>query len=94
MIYFCEIKVIEAKEVVHGRLFPISHDSTGLFSSLPQNFKAVRYHSLIVSESDMPSCLKVNAWTGNENSRIIMGLQHKEKPLYGVQFHPEVSLKF
>jgi para-aminobenzoate synthetase len=76
--------VVHAPEVMHGRLSPIQHDESALFAGLPQDFLAVRYHSLVVGA--VPAELRVSAWTPDG---VVMGLEHKERPLFGVQFHPE-----
>jgi para-aminobenzoate synthetase len=82
--------VEHAREVMHGRLSQIEHDGRGLFAGLPQGFLAVRYHSLVVGAAG--DALTITAWTPDG---VIMGLQHRERPLYGVQFHPEsVSTRF
>src|SRR3954465_11982479 len=73
-----------APEVMHGRLSPLRHDAGGLFAGLPQDFLAVRYHSLVVAA--VPPELRVTAWTPDG---VIMGLEHRAPPLFGVQFHPE-----
>src|SRR3954470_14726864 len=76
--------VEHAHEVMHGRLSPIHHDASALFAGIPQGFLAVRYHSLVVGS--VPAELRVTAWTPDG---VIMGLEHRTRPLFGVQFHPE-----
>jgi para-aminobenzoate synthetase component II len=83
-------KVVRAGRLMHGKTSPIRHDEKTIFSKLPQDFEATRYHSLLVEPSSLPACLEVSAWTA-ENE--IMGLRHKTIPaLEGVQFHPESIL--
>jgi para-aminobenzoate synthetase len=76
--------VEHAPQVMHGRLSPIHHDASALFAGIPQGFLAVRYHSLIVGA--VPADLRVSAWTPDG---VIMGLEHRRRPVFGVQFHPE-----
>lgn len=77
--------VVQAKQIMHGKTSPIEHDGSGVFAGLPSPYQATRYHSLAV---DLPetSPLKVNATTPDGE---IMGLRHPERPIHGVQFHPE-----
>lgn len=86
--------VIRARQVMHGKLSPIYHNNTGVFSSLPSPFTATRYHSLVVDSKTLPDCLEVTAWTQLADGSVdeIMGLRHRTLDLEGVQFHPESIL--
>ena len=77
--------VVRAAEPVHGRGAEIFHDGDELFAGVPNPFTAIRYHSLLVDES-LPDCLRKIAWTPDG---LIMALRHVERPIWGVQFHPE-----
>ena len=71
---------------MHGKISAIGHDGSGVFDGLPTPFDATRYHSLIVARDSLPDCLAVTAET---EDGLIMGLAHKEFPIFGIQFHPE-----
>ncbi len=79
-------KVIRAPRQMHGKLSPITHNGKGLFRDLPSPFIATRYHSLLVERSSLPDCLEI---TAESPEGEIMGLQHKQFSVHGVQFHPE-----
>ena len=78
--------VTRHSEIVHGKMGVMHHTGTGLFKALPSPFEATRYHSLVVTRDTCPECLEITAWL---EDGTIMGLQHKELPIHGVQFHPE-----
>ncbi len=82
-------KVVRAKRLMHGKTSLIQHNSKGIFKGLENPFEATRYHSLIVSDKFIPKQLEVTAWTKEGE---IMGLKHRDYPIYGVQFHPESIL--
>ncbi|MGD9874129.1 MAG: aminodeoxychorismate/anthranilate synthase component II [Kiritimatiellia bacterium] len=82
-------KVIRAGRLMHGKTSLIRHNGEGVFKGMPQPFEATRYHSLLVERTSLPACLKITAETDEGE---IMGLQHREHPVYGVQFHPESIL--
>ncbi|MCA9207950.1 MAG: aminodeoxychorismate/anthranilate synthase component II [Planctomycetales bacterium] len=81
--------VVRAATPMHGRTSPVWHDGAGLFAGLPQPMVACRYHSLVVDESTLPASLTVTARTVDD---VVMGIQHRELPVFGVQFHPEAIL--
>ncbi len=84
LAYVCGGTIEHAPEVMHGRLSRIHHDESTLFAGIPQDFLAVRYHSLVVGV--VPPELRVTAWTPDG---VVMALEHRTRPLFGVQFHPE-----
>ncbi|GAT33849.1 para-aminobenzoate synthetase component 2 [Terrimicrobium sacchariphilum] len=81
--------VVRAGRLMHGKTSPILHHGENVFAGLPSPFEATRYHSLLVKRETLPECLKITAETAEGE---IMGLAHKEYPVYGVQFHPESIL--
>jgi anthranilate synthase component 2 len=82
-------KVVRADRLMHGKTSPIFHDNRELFVGLPDPFDATRYHSLLVERSSLPECLEVTAWTAEGE---IMGMRHRNLPVWGMQFHPESIL--
>ncbi len=79
-------KVVRAPKPMHGKLSRMRHDAEGVFAGLANPFEATRYHSLLVDRATLPDCLAVTAET---EDGLIMGLEHRGEPIYGVQFHPE-----
>ncbi|MEL7299878.1 MAG: aminodeoxychorismate/anthranilate synthase component II [Pseudomonadota bacterium] len=78
--------VVRHSEIVHGKMGQVTHGGTGLFAGLPSPFAATRYHSLVVAREGLPDALEI---TAELEDGTIMGLQHREMPIHGVQFHPE-----
>ncbi len=81
--------IVRAAKLMHGKTSEIRHDGRTIFAGLPDPLTATRYHSLVASPGTIPDCLEVSAWTDGD---VIMGLRHRERPLEGVQFHPESIL--
>jgi len=81
--------VIRAGRLMHGKTSPILHSGKSVFAGLPSPFEATRYHSLLVERESFPAALEITAETAEGE---IMGLQHREFPIHGVQFHPESIL--
>ncbi|MEL7212239.1 MAG: aminodeoxychorismate/anthranilate synthase component II [Pseudomonadota bacterium] len=79
-------QVVRCHEIVHGKMGQMRHTGTGLFADLPSPFDATRYHSLVVDRATLPGCLEI---TAELEDGTIMGLQHRDLPIHGVQFHPE-----
>ncbi|MDH3997662.1 MAG: aminodeoxychorismate/anthranilate synthase component II [Desulfuromonadales bacterium] len=82
-------KIVRAERLMHGKTSPVFHDGRELFAGLPDPFDATRYHSLIVERASLPECLEITAWTAEDE---IMGMRHRELPIWGMQFHPESIL--
>jgi anthranilate synthase/aminodeoxychorismate synthase-like glutamine amidotransferase len=79
-------EVVRAGRIMHGKTSLMSHDGRGVFTGLPNPFDGMRYHSLVVEEDNLPSCLEI---TSRTEQGELMGLRHKEIAVEGVQFHPE-----
>jgi anthranilate synthase component 2 len=78
--------VVRARQLMHGKTSPIQHTGKGVFAGLKSPFTATRYHSLTIERETAPDVLEVTAWTEDGE---IMGVQHRTRPIHGVQFHPE-----
>ena len=81
--------IVGAGEIMHGKTSDIRHDGRGVFAGLPQDFEAIRYHSLAIDPATVADCLEVTAHTSRG---VIMGVRHKTHAIEGVQFHPESIL--
>ncbi len=81
---------VEIVAPAHGDVSKVDHCGRGIFSSIPQGFSAVRYHSQAATST--PADLEVTAWCDGLGGRVVMGVRHRKRPLHGVQFHPESLL--
>ncbi len=84
-------EVVRADKLMHGKTSMVKHCGEGLFAGITNPFEATRYHSLIIARDSAPDCLEITAEAETEENEI-MGVRHKELPIYGVQFHPESIL--
>ena len=82
-----DARVERGPRPVHGHVSTITHDGSGVHHGITSPHRATRYHSLIVTEQDLPSCLRITARSTDDD--IIMGLAHTDKPIHGIQYHPE-----
>jgi len=83
-------RIIGAGKLMHGKVSRIRHHNADVFKGMPQSFEATRYHSLVIEQKTFPDCLEITARSEDDNE--IMGIRHREFPLWGVQFHPESIL--
>ena len=83
-------KVIQAKQIMHGKTSQINHNAKGVFTKLPADLKVVRYHSLALDKASLPDCLEITAKTTDDGE--IMGIRHKDFFIEGIQYHPESVL--
>jgi anthranilate synthase component II len=79
-------RVVRAPQPMHGKTSVVYHNNKGILKGLRNGFEVMRYHSLVGEKETMPECLEVTAKTWDD---VIMGVQHKTYPIYGIQFHPE-----
>ncbi|WP_457600669.1 anthranilate synthase component II [Hydrogenivirga sp.] len=82
-------RIVRARRLMHGKVSQIYHTGEGVFRGIPSPFTAVRYHSLVIERDSLPEVLRLTAWSEDEE---VMGVQHVEYPVFGVQFHPESVL--
>ncbi len=87
-------KIIKAPEIFHGKLSKVKHNQENIFKGIDSPYSVVRYHSLIIEKDTLPDELEITGVL-EENPEIIMSIKHKQRPIYGVQFHPEsIETKF
>lgn len=82
-------RVVVNYRMMHGKVSPIHHNGRDLFEGMPNPFRATRYHSLVIERASLPDCLEI---TAESDEGEIMGVRHKDYPIWGVQFHPESIL--
>jgi len=87
--YSAGAEIVNAENIIHGKTSKINHDGRSIFKDIPQNFDAMRYHSLIVKEGTLPDEIEISA---RAESGEVMGVRHKLYSLEGIQFHPESIL--
>ena len=77
-------------KIMHGKITEMTNENKSMiFKGLPNKFNATRYHSLVIDPKSLPECFNIISTTQDDNKTVIMGIEHKEYPIYGVQFHPE-----
>ena len=80
--------IIKAPDIFHGKLSKVEHNQKKIFNGIDSPYSVVRYHSLIIEKDSLPNELEITGVL-EDNPEVIMAIEHKEKPIYGVQFHPE-----
>ncbi|MEA2109445.1 MAG: aminodeoxychorismate/anthranilate synthase component II [Pseudomonadota bacterium] len=83
-------RISRAGQIMHGKTSQISHNNQDLFKGIPNPFEATRYHSLVIEPDSLPPCLEITASALDDQE--IMGIKHRELPVWGIQFHPESIL--
>ena len=82
--------IVRANKIMHGKITEMTNENKSMiFKGLPNKFNATRYHSLVIDPKSLPECFNIISTTQDDNKSVIMGIEHKEYPIYGVQFHPE-----
>ena len=82
--------IVRANKIMHGKITEMTNENKSMiFKGLPNKFNATRYHSLVIEPKSLPECFNIISTTQDDNKTVIMGIEHKEYPIYGVQFHPE-----
>jgi len=82
--------IVRANKIMHGKITEMTNENKSMiFNGLPNKFNATRYHSLVIDPKSLPECFNIISTTQDDNKTVIMGIEHKEYPVYGVQFHPE-----
>ena len=82
--------IVRANKIMHGKITEMTNENKSMiFKGLPNKFNATRYHSLVIDPKSLPECFNIISTTQDDNKTVIMGIEHKEYPIYGVQFHPE-----
>ena len=82
-------KIVRAKKIMHGKTSSINNKGSRIFRGIPKQFIATRYHSLVIQNTSLSRHFKIIADTIDDKTNVIMGIEHKSYPCYGVQFHPE-----
>ena len=83
-------RIVRANKIMHGKISEMTNENKSkIFIGLPKRFDATRYHSLVIEPKSLPSCFKIISRTIDDKKDVIMGIEHKDYPIYGVQFHPE-----
>ena len=85
--------IVRGTEIMHGKCSLMSHTEQGLFEGFPCEFKAMRYHSFVIDPDTLPDECAVTAWTHDKyGHKVMMGFQHRDYPVFGIQYHPEAVL--
>ena len=83
-------RIVRARRLMHGKSSRVQHEGEGILRGVPSPFEAMRYHSLVVDPDRLPDVLEPTAWSTDEGwGNELMAMQHRDRPIHGVQFHPE-----